>query len=109
MLDEWVKRDGAADGVNAEWVREYRAAGVTGIVREYEDAPAGRRFVAVVEDVRARRRLGYEPDLAAARRLVDEYAAERAAARRRMIRERNAERRRAAVSVMTSEGKEGAR
>lgn len=104
-MAEWIKRDGGAD---AEWRRDYPEAGIMGIVREDQSAPADRRFMAVADDVRGRRRLGDAPDLAAARRLVDEYASDRAVARRGKIADYNAERRRAAVSAMTGEGKERA-
>lgn len=91
-MEQWIKREKGA-GAYAEWRRRYRAAGITGIVREYRSARADQRFAAVVEDVRGRRLLDRVADLEAARRLVDEYAVARANARRRTIAARNDERR----------------
>lgn len=88
-METWVKRE-CASGADAEWRRQHRAAGITGIVLEDGRARVDERFVAVVDDVRGRRRLGREDSLAAAQRLVDEYAGARLARRDEIIREHNA-------------------
>lgn len=91
-MEQWIKRENGG-GADAEWRREYRAAGITGIVREYGSARADQRFAAVVEDVRGRRLLDRVGDFEAARRLVDEYADARVNMRRRATAAREDERR----------------
>lgn len=91
-MEQWIKQENDA-GADAEWRREHRAAGITGIVREYGSARADQRFAAMVEDVRGRRLLDRVGDFEAARRLVDEYADARANMRWQTIAAREDERR----------------